>query len=357
MTDKIEAQITLYSINKCGLYPRGDKTDTPIFGNLESFLDDLICWTTLDDKPLKETCTFSPINEKEVKRTFCYDVKKSNANNFLLITWNETASINSTFPTISGSSKVGDADINFTSLNPDDIPGYPSYFYIMPKERRMAAISFEHSLNAKSNLEKYLKEFFSKLSHYVISEHQINLEGEYEHVITGWTDDRTHHYNLIGYFETRLIRNKGKIEFLKQNWNKIYKMHQHNKISTKEFIKSSFISNLTKRFIDTKTPNFHEHKVKFSFETNYKPKCQDELNNIIDEWNNSADIDSKWDDLGFSIEKEAGNVYWLNKSIATNEFQIPLLKNSKNIIQSESLISWLDRNKNEILQLENKCDR
>ena len=356
MTDKIQAQITLYKINKSGLYPRGDKSNIATFGGLEDFLDDLITWTTLDDKPLKETCTFSPINEKEVKRTFCYDIRKSDLDNFLLITWNETASINNTFPTISGSSKVGEADINFTSINADDIPGYPSYFYIMPKEKRMASISFEHSLNGKSNLEKYLKEFFSKLSHYVISEQQISLEGDDTHFITGWSDGETTHYNLIGHFETRLIRNKGKIEHLKQNWNKITKMHQHNKINIKEFLKSNFISRLTKKFIDTQTPNFHEHNVKFSFETNYTPKSLNELNHIIDEWNSSTEIDSKWDDLGFSLEKEASTIYWLNKSIATNEFEIPLLKNQKNIIESESLIYWLDRNKNAILKLENSSD-
>lgn len=356
MTDKIEAQITLYKINKSGLYPRGDKTNIATFGNLESFLDDLICWTTLDDKPLKETCTFSPINEKEVKKTFCYDIKKSNLNNFLLITWNETASLNSSFPTISGSSKVGEADINFTNLNPDDIPGYPSYFYIMPKENRMASISFEHSLNGKSNLEKYLKEFFSKLSHYVISEQQINLDGDHEHVMAGWSDGQSTHYNLIGHFETKLIRNKGKIEHIKQNWTKISKMHQHNKISTKEFIKFNFISRLTKKFMDSQTPDFHEHKVKFSFETSYKPKTRNELNDIIDEWNNSTEINSKWDDLGFSFEKESSTIHWLNKSIATNAFEIPLLKSHKNIIESERLILWLDNNKNVILRLENSSD-
>lgn len=356
MTNKIDAQITLYKINKCGLYPRGNKTDNPTFGDLESFLDDLISWTTLDDKPLKETCTFSPINEKEVKRTFCYDIKKSSLNNFLLITWNETASINSTFPTISGSSKVGEADINFTNLDPDDIPGYPSYFYIMPKENRMASISFEHSLNGKSNLEKYLKEFFSKLSHYVISEYQTNLDGEDEHVIGGWSDGISTHYDLIGYFETRLIRNKGKIEHLKQNWHKIFKMHQHNKISTKDFIKLDLISKFTKKFINTQIPDFHEHKVKFSFETYYKPKTKDELIEIIEEWNNSTDISSKWEDLGFSLEKDTGTIHWLNKSIATNEFEIPLLKNHKNIIESNSLINWLDTNKSGILKLEYNSD-
>lgn len=356
MTDRIDAQITLYKINKSGLYPRGDKTDTPAFGDLSVFLDDLISWTTLDEKPLKETCTFSPINEKEVKRTFCYDIKKSSLNNFLLITWNETASMNSTFPTISGTSKVGEADINFTNLHPDDIPGYPSYFYIMPKENRMASISFDHSLNGKNNLEKYLKEFFSKLSHYVISEQQISLDGEDEHVISGWTDGQKSHYNLIGHFETRLIRNKGKIEYLKQNWNKIFKMHQHNRINTKEFVKLNIISKLAKRFIDYHTPDFHEHKVKFSFETNYKPKTKSELIEIIEEWNNSTEINSKWDDLGFSLEKEASTIYWLNKSIATNEFKIPLLTNQKNIIESKSLILWLDQNKNEILGLEHNCD-
>lgn len=46
-----------------------------IFGNLEIFLDDLKEWVTQNGKELKETCTYAPFDDKEVKKPFAMILK------------------------------------------------------------------------------------------------------------------------------------------------------------------------------------------------------------------------------------------------------------------------------------------
>lgn len=50
-TKSIPAKVSLYNIVEQGLFQRN--VEEPIFSDLEVFLDDLIKWVTLGDKPLR----------------------------------------------------------------------------------------------------------------------------------------------------------------------------------------------------------------------------------------------------------------------------------------------------------------
>ncbi|MEK5752783.1 hypothetical protein V3519_12355 [Acinetobacter variabilis] len=350
MSSSTIAKITLYKIKESGLYERGN-SNKAIFGNLETFLDDLKDWVTQDDKPLKETCTYAPFEDKDVKKTFCYDIKKIN-NDFLLVTWNESATTNNKFPSISGSSKVGEANINFNDIAEDEIPGFPTYFYFMTQEAEVATISFDYTQNGRLNLEKYLKEFFSKLSSYVAFTSQKNIDGSFENIITGWEDEDGNLYkNLIGKFQLQLIRNKGKIDFLLKNHSQIRKIYQHNKISTIEFLNLSKWQSLTNKIL-RKDDHINEKVIKFSLETNYQPQNKEELIKILDEWESQSSLNSKWDDLGFSLQGNTSKIYWLSKSIANDEFELDIHQNGNQIFDTDQLLNWLYHHKKDILLLQ-----
>lgn len=350
MSSNTIAKITLYKIQECGLYERGSDKSA-IFDNLEVFLDDLMNWVTLEGKPLKETCTYAPFDDKDVKKTFCYDIKKIN-NDFLLITWNESATTNNKVPSILGSSRVGEANINFNDINEDEIPGFPTYFYFMINEGKVATISFDYTQNGRLNLEKYLREFFSKLSSYVDSSLQKNIDGSFEHIIHSWSDLEGNIYkNLIGKMHLQLIRNKGKIDFLIKNHSQIRKIHQHNKISTTDFLKISKWQSFANRILQ-KYDQVNEKTIKFTLETEYQPENKEELIKILEEWESQSSLNSKWDDLGFSLLGNSSKIYWLSKSIANNEFELDIDRNENNIFDTVKLLNWLSNRKKDILLLE-----
>lgn len=350
MSSNAIAKITLYTVNECGLYERGSNEE-PIFGDLKIFLDDLKKWATLANKELKETCTYAPFDDKDVKKTFCYDIKKV-GDDFLLVTWNESSTLNNKVPSISGSSKVGEANINFNDISDNEIPGFPTYFYFMTKERKVATLSFDYTQNGRMNLEKYLKEFFSKLSSYVVSDMQQNIDGSFEHLISGWTNDKVVIYkNLIGKFNLKLIRNKGKIDFLIKNHSQIRKFHQHNKISTFNLMKVGALQSFTNRILG-KQNDVNERVIKFTIESDYQPESKNELIAIISEWEKQSSLNSKWDDIGFSLLGNTQKIYWLSKSIANDEFELDITRNSNNVFDTEKLLKWLNIHKRDILRLE-----
>ncbi|MDM1303188.1 hypothetical protein HXZ76_02440 [Acinetobacter indicus] len=340
------ARISLYNIIESGLYQRN--VDEPIFGDLEIFLDDLMAWVT-DGRPLRETSTYAELDH-DLHKTFCYDIKKSPASkNFLLITWNKISDATNTVAKISGSSKVGEASISTSTLDPDDIPGFPTYFWIMPESKQIATINFDYAQNGRNDLHRYLKDFMSKWSRYSFS--ILNDDGE--RVVQYWmdTNDPDKKFkHLYGRFNTKLVRNQGKIATLLNNWELVRKVHQHNKISVKDLVKIPRISVVNKIFSLSHDAS-HDVDIKFKLEADRTFQSREELEALIKEWEGQTDL-TKWDDLGFSLQGDRNNILWLSSSLANTTLGCPLERNKNSIFSSDSLVTWLDSITPKILKLD-----
>lgn len=340
------ARISLYNITEGGLFQRS--VDDPIFDNLEFFLDDLMGWVT-DGRPLRETSTYADLDH-DLHKTFCYDIKKSaNTGNFLLITWNKISDSNNTVAKISGSSKVGEANISTSSLDPDDIPGFPTYFWIMPKKNKMATINFDYAQNGRQDLHRYLKDFISKWSRYSFS--SLNEDGE--RVVDHWkdkNDPEKKYKHLYGRFNSKLVRNPGKIATLLNSWERVRKVHQHNKISVKDLVKIPKISVINKIFSISHDAK-NDVDIKFRLEADRTFQSREELEKIIKEWEGQTDL-TKWDDLGFSLQGDISNILWLSSSLANTTFDCPLERNKDSIFKSQNLVDWLDLMTPSILKLD-----
>ncbi|MDC4680346.1 hypothetical protein NQ804_09600, partial [Acinetobacter baumannii] len=85
---KETAKVTLYEINKCGLY-KLKKDNTPVFGDLGDLLNQFHTWAKQDGMLLANTCTYAPIGTDDSYKTYCYDIIVDK-DLVLLTTWNET---------------------------------------------------------------------------------------------------------------------------------------------------------------------------------------------------------------------------------------------------------------------------
>jgi hypothetical protein len=81
------AKVTLYDINKCGLY-KLKKDDVPTLGDLPDFLNQLETWAKQDTMLLANTCTYAPEGTDDSYKTYCYDIISTN-NLVLLTLWIE----------------------------------------------------------------------------------------------------------------------------------------------------------------------------------------------------------------------------------------------------------------------------
>lgn len=345
-----EARITLYKITECGLYEKGGKNS--VLGNLEIFLEDLEKWVHIKDKTLKETCTYASLDDEELNKTFCYDIKKDTKGNYLLITWNKSANANNGVAIVSGSSKVGEASIQTNNHKPDDIPGFPTYFWIMPNENRFATLNFDFAQNGRQAVEKYLREFFIKWSRYVVS--TTDEDGVEE--ITHWEDpdNSNNKYSLLfGRFESKLIVNSGKIDFLLTHWKDIRKVYQHNEMSILDVVNLPVIPRSISKILGMNTSVTKKSGIKFKLEADVNFNDQSELKDLIGEWEKKKD-QTKWEDIGFSLLGESQKIIWLSESRANSNFDCPLVRGQGDIFKTDDLVNWLSTITTKILKLDEK---
>lgn len=344
---KESAKVTLYDIYKCGLY-RLKKDESPTLGNLEEFLTQLQKWAKHESMVLANTCTYAPEGTDDTYKTYCYDIL-CNKNLVLLTTWNEIPkSQGNQILSVSSTATVGNATINSADIKKGDIPGYVTYFLFFLKENQLATINFDHSLNGRKNLEKYLTEFISKISSYAETTTTVDDEGNTHDQIVYKINEDDEPLMLTAYFETRLVRNKTNIALLIENFDSIRKIHKHNEIP--------FFTHESKtywqKFSTFSNKKDDELKARYSLEMKYQPSTEDEIRTIIEDWEQNHKS-TKWEDLGFSILGKSSPI-WLSGTIARNDFELDIRRRKDEVVEPQMLLEQLSKIESSILKLKSE---
>jgi hypothetical protein len=336
------ARVTFYKIERCGLYQIG--ADTSSLGGVSDFLLQLRVWVSKGDKPLDETCTYAIEDSEDVGRTFCYDITSNDSTgDFLLTTWNETPSHKGRVAAVQAKSRVGSANVEFTNLPKDSIPGYATYFWFLPSLSVYATIQFTHRLNGKKSLEKYLREFISKFSDYAI----VSDMGSADFNIVGYTDnagDTALH--LHSQFMSSMIKKPGQIDYILRRARQIRKISRHNRLLPslphhQEFWQKALV------VLGLKENQQLDAPVNFAYEFSLTP-TEAELQEIIRNWDHHHDL--KWDDIGFTFQGEQ-KIQWLSHSLARSDYNLAVKRLNEEIIDAKSLLSELTLKRQDILAL------
>lgn len=341
---KETAKVTLYEINKCGLY-KLKKDNTPVFGDLGDLLNQFHTWAKQDGMLLANTCTYAPIGTDDSYKTYCYDIIVDK-DLVLLTTWNETPKTSGNkLLSVSGTATVGNATINTASIKKGDIPGYAAYFIFFTNENKMATINFDHSLNGRLNLEKLFTEFISKNCSYANSRIEQDIDGDDIEIIEYKANPEDEPQFLTAYFETKLVRNKTNIEYLITNYDLIRKIHKHNEIPFFKFESRAYWQ---------KIPGIYNKKddeltAKYSLEFRYTPNSEEEIRTIINDWQENHK-ETKWEDLGFTLIGKSSPI-WLSGTIARNDFELDIRRNKNEIVEPIDLLTQLKKISTQILNL------
>lgn len=337
-----EAHITLYDIIKCGYHYRG--RDIPAFGGLHDTLAQLKDWAFRADRPLAETCTYEVEDTDSVLRTFCFDIAESENNDFLLVTWNETETIDGSMASVNGRDPAGQAHVNTNEVPPGHIAGYPTYFWLIPEHNVFAAIRFGNRANGHSGLKRLLTEFLQKFTSYVVY---------------GEPDD-TGNNQLLGYrrtpkqefesvfpmFKTALKKLPGEIDYIRQNRGRIKNVIRKNALTPANHDDRALWQRLLNNIgIIQAPPITGETKIKAEF--SYCPS-EDELEEIINAWEENIGV--KWANIGFELQGET-EIKWLSHSLVKERRELDVRRNADGIITAESLLNEINIYRQQILEL------
>jgi hypothetical protein len=339
---KEEADITFYNIDKCGYFKYGK--DLPEFGNVADTFKELKEWTSNDGMTLGETCTYEITESEDILRTFCFAlVKNASTGDYLLTTWNETPSTEGNVASVEASKPVGEAEVSLTELPAGSIPGYATYFWIIPSHNILATIRFNHRLNGHKNLNKYLNEFIAKWTKHVV----VVEDEEVDHNIVGYSNSIGDEVlSLHPIFKSSLHKKPGQSDYLKNNISNIIKMIRKNKLVPNVQIDTTLWQSILQTFgLACSTEITHDVKIKY--EIPYSPSIQ-ELDDIISEWDSSHN--SKWDDVGFKLTGET-ETYWLSHSISKETVELDVNRENAEVVNGESLLSCLSNIRSSLISL------
>lgn len=325
-------KIQFYKINKCGFYRYAG--EEPEFGSMEETLADLEAWVKSDGKALVETSTFETEDSESILKTYCFDIEsESSTGDFLLVLWNETPSDEGRVASVNGSQPVGKVDVDYTDLPDGFIPGYATYFWIIPDLNIYASIRFSNNrMIGKDNLEQYIKEFMAKFSEFVLLSDKPDEDGNYE--ILGYENAGKDYFDVRSDFKSYIYNKEGEIDFLTKNREKISKIIKKNKLQSKIQVDRT----LWESFLDSlnlgSNKNYSISDVKVKFEVPFTP-TQGEIEAIIKSW--ETDHQTKWDDVGFKLKGE-NKIYWLSHSVAKDEVHLDVVRDNNEIVEAKSLL-------------------
>lgn len=334
-----KASITFYRITECGYYARGN--ETALFGNTAEVLEDLKTWSA--GKTLIETKVGEVKETDTAGNVYLLDIR-SKQGTWLLTMWNETASTQGKVASVQATSPVGDAEIHMNAIAEGSIPGYATYFWIVPSKGVFASLRFQHPYTAQKPFRAYINKFMETHGRHVVVGSPTE---ESDYPILGYVEnDGDEPQHAYARFNTELKRNPGRKQFMLDNLLKI------NKIVRKETLDLSQPAELTfwqkmLRQAHLADPANVPIKARISYDFPFKP-TMDDIENLFTAWEETAE--THWDDFGIKITGSQ-DIYWVSHTLARKEFELPITRDNDEVVNADSLIDAVNTQKAQILQL------
>lgn len=323
-----------YNIDACGYYTRGKRK----FGNLLETLLDFQNW--VKNKNLNETCTFSPDNEKgEILPVYCFDIAVSNNHeDIILITWNETETIESGMASVNGLDPVGSPNVETTKVPTGHIPGYPTYFWFSIPNDSLVTIRLDKSrLNGHQGLRLLLEGFLSKFSKHAVIEfsedNEHNNDDIISEVVLGYQENEEKELctKVSPRFWTSVKKIDGELDLIRHNRSKISKLLRKDCLHTMDRDDRGFLHKLFENIGGNPLVN---NETRIKYEVSIENLKEQELNNIIEKWIKDSE---EWSNVGFKIDG-IPEPKWLSHSIVKKDIEINVDKTEKGILKAKSLL-------------------
>jgi hypothetical protein len=340
----MKATITFYKIQRCGLYKRKGNGVQPLFLGVQDMLDELKNWASGRD--LVDTDIFQNKNKKSLC-TYLADLK-STSDSAIMVLWNQVPHSDSGVLSLPNRAKFGQikqADTN--AVKADSIPGYPTYFWFIPRLNVFATICFDTNVNGRLAMESYVKQFMCQFSSYVVKElnQQTNtLE------IKGYSIDPTNSaekiYHYPPSFYSLIYPKAQELDMLKIQAPQIKKITKRAVCSYSNPSSLSMFQKVTGLFTGLPQQLTSNQDFSVKAEVSVNGLTEAEVQGLFDEW--EKDVDT-WQslDYGFRIGDKQ---YWFSHAAVKWEGDLSLSFTEQNSFGNiDALLSELESKKSSIL--------
>lgn len=342
-----DVSIWVYDINRCGYYSyRGAEGRAPLFGSVASTLAALQQWA--DGKLLGQTATYGANEGDELAEAYLLDAHHGAHGDYLVAIWNRLPGNRHHVSSVGVGDVVGAASAEVTEIDRDRIPGFATYFWVMPAERRVAAIGLKHLSHGLINFGNYFGGFlkFINPDHVVLGEEGPNSEL----VVNGYrsaADAEIHPAGVRPMFSAKSIQRGGDIDFLRHNVGAISTVMCKTVLSTMEPTQRNWLQSMldVTRIAKAPPPNVVDAPIRVEFPISL---TLDELNASIAEWEEDIS-DSGENDLGFRLND--GQKKWLRKSHARQNQRLDVEWIDDELINLAALLVQLQVHRADVLAL------
>lgn len=337
-----EATIQFYKVDRCGWYKY--KEQVPVFGNLGDVFSQLAAWS--DGVGLAST-RLTPIDEDDNEYpTYLFGLYHRRSD-WVFATWNQVPYSESGVASVQENSIVGAPQVVMNEIAQDSIPGYATYFWIIPEHNVIASVRFNRAQTGQFPMSKYVSQFMATASAYAV----VAEDDEEEHVIGFRNDPDSAPQRLRALFKTSVFAKAGPRDFLLANHHRIKKIIRRGHVSATEPSELRWWQSSLRTIFRSGAAAQGRAVInkRVYVELDYCPSLA-ELNEIIA--GQDEDIDAAgFDDVGFELAGEGSTKYWLSRERARGTFDLDIVRHDEETIDLPSLLTALQNQRQRILAL------
>lgn len=337
----------LYELNRSAYYPwRGGEA---LFGSAASTFDALQAWA--QGKPLGQTTTFAITQESNLTEVFFLGMRKADNGDCLVAVWNRLPGNRNHVASVGVADLVGAASAEITPVDANRIPGYATYFWVMPAVNRIATVRLKHLNNGLANFQHYVTNFLT----YVNPSHVVlDAPGDDGSLrVRGYRRDRQTDIEAATVrpaFSVKSIPLGGDLRFIRDNVDTIEKVCVKTSLETTEARDYRFweVIQDVGRIFRKPGPVVEEVPIRVEMPATFDLES---LNQTIASWtDNLNDAENRENDIGFKFRGNA-NFKWLSKTQARTTVAIDVEWVDDELVNLEALMRQLQGRRAELLQL------
>jgi len=336
--------ITFYKVTKCGYYA-GDRDSDFQFGTLAGLMPQLATW----GRPLTlgQRKTFEPTAGVEDQHgTYLLDVVGRN-DLWVLCLWNESATTNGNVASVRDDSQFGHAEVVLTKLAEGTIPGYATYFMVIPSLGYIAGVRFDRMVYGHQSMRDYLQGFLDSRSPHVVTssvQHGREIEVEIVGYRNGPADPPA---ALRPKFRTHLHGLPGPRDELLRNVHRIKRIVRKTKLSLRTTDNTTLFQGMLQQLgLRDRAAPAQPVKIRYHVDTTL---TADELRTIMDTWD-TEHARGGYDDVGFAYQGDLASFHWLSHSVPRSELELDVTRDNAEVVNASSLLDALELHRAQILR-------
>jgi hypothetical protein len=339
----VGGEVKFYDVEQCGFYERGESS--PEFGTLDQVLTHLEIWLNERGDRVYASSTFSPEDNQNEGHLPCYclDIQSDDrSGDYFIVLWNEVESTDGKVASVPRRMQVGGNlgnAINETQTPGDSIPGYATYFWLIPNQNTVAGIKFGHSYYRAPKFRTYVQHYMSKVSPFVVTNGEREIEGYQEM-------PEAPVRNLFPRFETSPIRRPGPIDELRERSNNIRQIIRVSEIDRENPRDESWVTEFARSAGVPLTDSRDYEGQRFRGELNLDGLERGEFDRLLGRWNR-GDVTGR---VGFKLTGEQ-KTRWLDDMEAKGEVEFEAERQNIEIVDVEGLFDEIQSRRQELLRM------